>query len=110
MSSQRSDDSQGDTGTRDIIYDLISTSYHLLQGAETVAMYIADAEQQRDTEAADFFRRAKSTYSGLADEAKRLLAGRIGQEQGQAASGGAGGGGGTSGGGGGATGGGGGSQ
>ena len=100
MSSQRSDDSQGDTGTRDVIYDLISTSYHQLQGAETAAMYIADAQQARDTEAADFFNRAKETYTTLADEAKRLLGARLGRESGQAAGGAAGGGGGSTGGGG----------
>jgi hypothetical protein len=58
MSAQRSDNSQGDTGTRDITYDLISTSYHLLQGAETVALYIADAEQEGNQELAQFFREA----------------------------------------------------
>ena len=50
MSAQRSDDSQGDTGTRDITYDLVSVIYHALQGAETTALYIADARQEGNSE------------------------------------------------------------
>ena len=52
MSSNVSDNSQGNTGTRDITYDLISTAYHLLQGAETVALYLEDAEQEGDQKTA----------------------------------------------------------
>ena len=87
MSSNRSDNSQGDTGTRDITYDLISTAYHQLQGAETVALYIADAEQEGDQEAAQFFRETKEEYERRAERAKQLLAKHLGQSQGQAASG-----------------------
>ncbi|HEV2911875.1 MAG TPA: hypothetical protein VGX92_01045 [Pyrinomonadaceae bacterium] len=88
MSSQRSDNSQGDTGTRDITYDLISTAYHLLQGAETVALYIADAEQEGNQELAQFFRETKDEYTRRAERAKQLLAGHLGRgQQGQAASG-----------------------
>ncbi len=86
MSSQRSDNSQGDTGTRDITYDLLSTAYHLLQGAETVALYIADAEQEGNQELARFFRETKDEYTRRADQAKQLLAKHIGsQAQGQGA-------------------------
>ncbi|HYE16036.1 MAG TPA: hypothetical protein VD968_16460 [Pyrinomonadaceae bacterium] len=74
MSAQRSDNSQGDTGTRDITYDLISTCYHQLQGAETVAMYIADAEQEGNQEIIQFFRETKDEYERRADRAKQLLA------------------------------------
>jgi len=88
MSSQISDNSQGDTGTRDITYDLISTAYHLLQGAETVALYIADAEQEGNQELAQFFRETKEEYTRRADRAKQLLANHVGQQgQTQAASG-----------------------
>jgi hypothetical protein len=88
MSSQRSDNSQGDTGTRDITYDLISTAYHLLQGAETVNLYIADAEQEGNQELAQFFRETKDEYTRRADRAKQLLANHVsGQGQGRAASG-----------------------
>jgi hypothetical protein len=87
VSTNVSDNSQGDTGTRDITYDLISTAYHLLQGAETVALYIADAEQEGDQELAQFFRETKEEYSRRAEQAKRLLARYAGQDKGQAASG-----------------------
>ncbi|HEX8069685.1 MAG TPA: hypothetical protein VF546_07030 [Pyrinomonadaceae bacterium] len=83
MSAQQSDNSQGDTGTRDITYDLISTAYHLLQGAETVALYIADAEQEGNQELAQFFRETKDEYQRRADRAKQLLAQHVGQQQGQ---------------------------
>ena len=87
MSTNMSDNSQGDTGTRDITYDLISTAYHLLQGAETVALYIADAEQEGDQELIQFFRETKDEYTRRADRAKQLLGRYTGQNQGQAAAG-----------------------
>lgn len=79
MSTNMSDNSQGDTGTRDITYDLISTAYHLLQGAETVALYIADAEQEGDQELVSFFRETKEEYARRADRAKQLLARYVSQ-------------------------------
>jgi hypothetical protein len=87
MSSNVSDNSQGDTGTRDITYDLISTAYHLLQGAETVALYVADAEQEGDEELAQFFRETKEEYTRRAGRAKELLANYVGRNKGQAAGG-----------------------
>ena len=88
MSAQRSDNSQGDTGTRDITYDLISTSYHLLQGAETVALYIADAEQEGNQELVQFFTETKEEYQRRAERAKQLLTSHLGTNQGRGASGG----------------------
>ncbi|HWS99786.1 MAG TPA: hypothetical protein VN256_05875 [Pyrinomonadaceae bacterium] len=88
MSSNVSDNSQGDTGTRDITYDLISTAYHLLQGAETVALYVADAEQEGNQELVQFFRETKEEYQRRADRAKELLTSHLGQSGGQAAAGG----------------------
>jgi hypothetical protein len=85
MSSNRSDNSQGDTGTRDITYDLISTAYHLLQGAETVALYIADARQEGNDELVQFFQETKDEYTRRAARAKELLARQV--SKGQAASG-----------------------
>ncbi len=87
MSSNRSDNSQGDTGTRDCTYDLISTAYHLLQGAETVALYIADAKQEGDQELLQFFQETKDEYTRRADRAKQLLATHLAHGRGQAASG-----------------------
>jgi hypothetical protein len=88
MSAQRSDNSQGDTGTRDITYDLVSVIYHALQGAETTALYIADAEQEGNQELATFFREAKDEYQSRADRAKQLLTTHLGSGQGRGASGG----------------------
>jgi hypothetical protein len=87
MSSQKSDTSQGDTGTRDITYDLVSTTYHLLQGAETLAMYIADARQEGNQEVQQFLQETKDEYSRRAQRAKELLFKYAGQAQrGQTAS------------------------
>ncbi|HEY0005055.1 MAG TPA: hypothetical protein VGB17_09615, partial [Pyrinomonadaceae bacterium] len=77
MSSNISGGSQGETGTRDITYDLISTAYHLLQGAETLTFYIADAEQSGDQELVQFFRETKDEYTRRADRAKQLLATQV---------------------------------
>jgi hypothetical protein len=83
MSQNRGDDgSQGNTGTRDIVYNLVSTIYHTLQGAETEAIYIADAEQEGDQELAQFFRDLKQENQRRADTAKRLLARYLAREQG----------------------------
>jgi hypothetical protein len=82
--NQRSDNSQGDTGTRDITYDLLSTAYHLLQGAETAALYIADARQEGDEELVRFFTETKDEYQRRADEAKQLLARYLGRTAGAA--------------------------
>ena len=87
MSSNVSDNSQGDTGTRDITYDLISTAYHQLQGAETVAMYLADAEQEGDQELIQFFRETKEEYQRRAERAEQLLAKHLGKKSAQAAGG-----------------------
>jgi hypothetical protein len=93
MSANRSDNSQGDTGTRDVTYDLVSVVYHALQGAETTALYIADAEQEGNQEVAEFFRRIKDEYQTRAQEAKQLLTNHLGQAQSKGAVGGGGGGG-----------------
>ena len=88
MSAQRSNDSTGDTGTRDITYDLVSVIYHSLQGAETTAMFIADAEQQNNQDCAQFFREVKQEYERRADRAKQLLTTHLGKTQGRGAAGG----------------------
>jgi hypothetical protein len=88
MSANRNDNTTGNTGTRDITYDLISTVYHLLQGAETVGMYIEDGGQESDQEIVQFFRETKDEYTRRADQAKQLLTRHLGRDQGRAASGG----------------------
>jgi hypothetical protein len=94
MSANQNEKSKDNTGTPDITYDLVSAIYHALQGAETEARYIADAEATGDQETIQFFRKLKEDNSQRADQAKRLLAKHLGQQQGggqaqgQAASGG----------------------
>jgi hypothetical protein len=87
MSTKGSDSSQSKTGTRDITYDVISVTYHLLQGAETIDQYIGDAEQAGDQDLAQFFRETKEEYTRRADRAKQLLVKYVGRRQGQAAAG-----------------------
>jgi hypothetical protein len=60
-------------GTSDTAYNLISVSYHALQGAETTGIYANDAEQDGNRELADFFRAVQGDYLKRAEEAKQLL-------------------------------------
>jgi hypothetical protein len=83
MSANQNEHSKGNTGTPDIAYNLISTIYHALQGAETEARYIADAEASGDQETIQFFRNLKQENGRRADEAKRLLSKHLGQQQGR---------------------------
>lgn len=64
--------SKGNTGTRDVTFNLVSIMYHALQGAETIEMYVGDA-QGGDEELAQFFRETKEEYGRRADRAKQLL-------------------------------------
>ena len=66
-------DSQGNTGTEDVHYNLISIAYHALQAAETIDMYIKDAEQSGQQDVAQFFREVKDENKRRADRAKQLL-------------------------------------
>jgi len=88
MSAQISDNSQGDTGTHDLTYDLVSVIYHSLKGAETTAMFIADAEQEKCDECVQFLRETKEEYKRRADRAKELLTKHISESQSRGASGG----------------------
>ena len=81
----------GELSTEDQVYGLVSVLYHALQGAETTALYIADAEQEGNQELAAFFREAKDEYQRRGDRAKQLLATHLGSEQGRGAAGGGGG-------------------
>jgi hypothetical protein len=65
------------TGTRDEQYNVISVLYHALQGAETCATYLQDAEQAGDQDLAQFFREVQGTYRQLADQSKTLLRQRL---------------------------------
>lgn len=73
----------GNTGTRDVTYDLVSILYHALQGAETYDQYIQDAQGGGgDQELAQFFQDVKRENQQRADRAKRILHQRLHDEQG----------------------------
>jgi hypothetical protein len=69
--------SEHTTGTRDEQYNVISILYHALQGAETCATYVQDAEQAGDQDLVQFFRDVQGTYRQLADRGKTLLRQRL---------------------------------
>jgi hypothetical protein len=69
--------SDGTTGTRDEHYNVVSVLYHALQGAETCATYLRDAEQAGDQDLAQFFREVQGTYRQLGDRSKTLLRQRL---------------------------------
>lgn len=58
-------------------YDLISALYHSLEGAQTYATYVKDAEQCGDQELAQFFRKAQQEEDSRAQQAKQLLSRRM---------------------------------
>lgn len=68
---------QGNTGTDDNLYNLVSVLYHALQGAETHDKYISDADD--DQELAEFMRSVKDEGTRRAERAKALLARRLGR-------------------------------
>ncbi|MBW3569920.1 MAG: hypothetical protein KY467_02325 [Gemmatimonadetes bacterium] len=72
-----SDSSQGNTGTGDVTYNLVSILYHALQAAETHDQYIRDAEKSGDQDFAAFFREVKQEDTRRADRAKELLGRRL---------------------------------
>src|SRR3712207_9447140 len=61
------------TGNRDEHYNLISTLYHALHGAENCDRYAADAEVSGDERLAAFFREAQVVQTELAERAKGML-------------------------------------
>lgn len=77
--SNGTDNTTGNTGTRDVTYNLVSILYHALQGAETYDQYIRDAEQGGDQDLAQFFRDVKQQNKQRADRTKQLLARRLNQ-------------------------------
>ncbi|MEW5854792.1 MAG: hypothetical protein AB2A00_38810 [Myxococcota bacterium] len=64
------------TGTSNQDYDLVSVLYHSLQGAETCAQYIKDAEQGGDQNLVEFFREVMAQDRQTAQRAMHLLAER----------------------------------
>jgi hypothetical protein len=73
MSSQ----TESMTGTRDKSYDIIWFTEACLSNVVRLETYIHDAEQDGDTELADFFRRAQADSRKGAEQGKSLLASRL---------------------------------
>jgi hypothetical protein len=71
------DESQGNTGTGDVTYNLVSILYHALQAAETHDQYIRDAEESGDRDLTAFFREVKDEDMRRAERSKQLLARRL---------------------------------
>ena len=61
------------TGTRDEQFNLVSVLYHALQEADTLEVYIFDAETSGDERLAAFFRETQAMHVQTADRAKELL-------------------------------------
>jgi len=53
-------------------YDLISVIYHASQGCETARQYAADAEKEKDKEAAGFFNKALELNGQLVQTGKEF--------------------------------------
>lgn len=75
--------SDADVGTADPDYDLVSVLYHALQGAETYAEFVDDAEDAGDRELAQFFLEVQREEEVRAERAKVLLAARLGRSLGR---------------------------
>jgi hypothetical protein len=65
------------TGTKDKDYDIIWFTEACLSNALRLETYIHDAEQQGDSELADFFRRAQAESRKGAEQGKQLLRTRL---------------------------------
>lgn len=64
---------QGQTGTDDVSFNLVSVLYHTLQEAETLEKYIRDAEATGDQDVISFFRDIQDANRRRSERAKQLL-------------------------------------
>jgi hypothetical protein len=65
------------TCERDDTYGLISVVYHALQGAETCAQYVLDAQRSKNAALEAFFEEARVAQNDLAFKGKHLLAAQL---------------------------------
>ena len=70
----------GDTGTRDVTYDLTSVLYHALQGVENCQTYAGDSGGKQEHR--QFFQMALDSQRRIAEQAKQLLHDCLMQETG----------------------------
>ena len=66
------------TGTKDKDYNIIWFTEACLSNALRLENYIQDAERERDSELADFFRRAQNESRKGAEQGKEMLRKRLG--------------------------------
>ena len=66
------------TGTKDKDYDIIWFTEACLSNALRLETYIQDADQDGDSELADFFRRAQDASRRGGEQGKELLKKRLG--------------------------------
>ncbi|GLZ33823.1 hypothetical protein Lesp02_60110 [Lentzea sp. NBRC 105346] len=67
------------TGTQDKDYNIIWFTEACLNNVLRLEQYVADAERAGDTELAEFFKRAQGESRKGAEQAKELLASRLGK-------------------------------
>jgi len=65
------------TGTKDKDYNIIWFTEQCLSNALRLETYIQDAERERDSELADFFRRAQAESRKGGEQGKQLLTSRL---------------------------------
>jgi len=66
------------TGAKDKVYNLVWFTEASLSNALRLEQYIHDAERDGDNEVAEFFRRAQAESHKGGEQAKKLLAQRLG--------------------------------
>jgi hypothetical protein len=66
------------TGTKDKDYNIIWFAETCMENALRLETYISDAERDGDNELAEFFRKAQHESRKGAEQAKQLLASRLG--------------------------------
>jgi hypothetical protein len=66
-----------ETTMRDEHYDLISVLYHALQGDNTLARYIEDAEDAGDADLAEHYHDIQEKYREIARQTKEVLKERL---------------------------------
>jgi hypothetical protein len=69
------------SGTKDKNYDLITVTHLCLEHVWRLDQYAQDAEREGDQKLATLFRRMQDHSRKGADECKRLLSERLGEEQ-----------------------------
>ena len=72
-------ETERETGTRDVMFNLISVLYHALDAAETCARYRADAEEDGEQELVEIFDEVIAKNREIADRVKGVLGERMGE-------------------------------